>query len=82
MFYGKLNKVDELEKKISDQAKIIDYLKTKEEKKRTFMREYMREQRKNGKYLKLKNCVKKVKRLIIRVNIKSLLNYFRKLYLN
>jgi hypothetical protein len=55
MFYGKLNKVDELEKKISDQAKIIDYLKTKEEKKRTFMREYMREQRKKGKYLNRKN---------------------------
>ena len=79
MFYGKLNKVDELEKKISDQAKIIDYLKTKEEKKRTFMREYMREQRKNGKYLKLKNYVKMAKRLIKRVNIKSQLNYFRKL---
>ena len=55
MFYGKLNKVDELEKKISDQAKIIEYLKTREEKKRTFMRKYMREQRKNGKYLNRKN---------------------------
>jgi len=55
MFYGRLNKVDELEKKISDQAKLIEQLQMKEEKKRTFMREYMREQRKKGKYLHRKN---------------------------
>jgi|TARA_B100001971_G_scaffold209668_1_gene233683 hypothetical protein len=55
MFYGRLNKVDELEKKISDQAKVIKELKMREEKKRTFMREYMREKRRNGKYLKRKN---------------------------
>lgn len=55
MFYGRLNKVDELEKKISDQAKVIKELKMREEKKRTFMREYMREKRKKGKYLKRKN---------------------------
>jgi|TARA_B100001964_G_C13809619_1_gene412428 hypothetical protein len=52
MYYGRLTKVEELEKKISDQAKIIKQFQTKAEKRRTFMRDYMREQRRKGKYLK------------------------------